>query len=50
MRLKSAEFLAFRKLAMVARKDRFLEKSNSEVTTLPEIIAKLKETPMMRGK
>ena len=49
MSLKSKEFLLLRKKAMTVRKDKFLKKSGSEVTTIAEIAAKLKETPMVRG-
>ena len=35
---------------MIARKERYMKNSGSEVTTISEIAAKLKETPMVRGK
>ena len=35
---------------MIARKERYMKSSGSEVVTLPEIAAKLRETPMVRGK
>ena len=50
MSLKAKEFTALRKKAMISRKERYMKQSGSEVITLPEIAAKLKETPMVRGK
>ena len=50
MSLSGKEFLVLRKKAMIQRRDNFNSKSHSDVPTLPEIAAKLKETLMVRGK
>ena len=50
MSLKAKEFTALRKKAMISRKERYMKQSGSEVITLPEIAAKPKETPILRGE
>ena len=42
MTLKADAFVAFRKLAMLSRKERILKNSHSEVATLKEIADVLK--------
>ncbi len=50
MSLKTAEFLELRKKSLLARRDRMLVGSNSNVETLSEIAAALKSTSMVNGK
>jgi hypothetical protein len=35
---------------MVERKERYEKQQHEKIDTLPEIAAKLKETPMIKGK
>ena len=48
--MKTDAFVAFRKQAMVSRKDRILKNSHSQVVTTKEIAAMLKATTMVSGK
>ena len=50
MSLKAKEFTKLRNKAMQARKERYEEKKHELIDTLPEIAAKLKDTPMIKGK
>jgi hypothetical protein len=50
MSLKTKDFVKFRNKAMVARKERYESRQHEVIETLPEIAAKLKETPMVKGK
>ena len=50
MSLKATAFTAFRKKAMVTRKDRIIQHTHSEVTTIKEIADVLKNTTMVNGK
>ena len=50
MTLKTDAFLHLRKKAMTARKERYESRQHEQVTTVAEIAAKLKETPMIKGK
>jgi hypothetical protein len=50
MSLRGKEFLKKRNQAMVARKERYQQRQHEVIDTLPEIAAKLKETPMITGK
>ena len=50
MSLKAKEFTKLRNEAMVARKERYQQKQHEVIDTFPEIAAKLKDTPMIKGK
>ena len=50
MSLKPGPFTDLRKKALIQRKERYLAKSNSQVITMAEIAAKLKETSLFSGK
>ena len=49
MSLKTQEFLAFRKKALIQRKERVMKSTNSEITTIKEIAEALKNTSMVNG-
>ena len=50
MSLKSSAFSDFRKKALVKRRERYLQKTNSQVVIISEIAAKLKETSLFSSK
>lgn len=50
MSLEPKDFHKLRNKAMVARKERYEQRQHEQIDTLPEIAAKLKDTPMIKGK
>ena len=50
MSLRSKELLRMRNKAMVLRKEKYENRQHEIIETLPEIAAKLKETPMVKSK